>query len=361
MEEMNNQKEEEKEKKKGLLFLIEDKNKRLYKLIFALILVIAIFSVGTYAWFTSNYTVKVQQIDVTVSGGSGIQISTDAENWKSMITIDDILNHAYAGAVNQVPKETDQMNPVSTVKVAYADATAKTQGLHMYRGTIVNDAEDGTMYLDSASETDSANNFNYIAFDLFLKLDFKESEGPKQLYFTSGTGVKAGNPNTHIEYASRMGFVVNGTQPSSSDLTTLRNIKGAENVFIYEPNYDVHTSNGLANGRDNYHITGRTISGNAAPAPYYGVKAAFAYDPDDATNFPGTPLDSTDANKFALVEPDFKTTAANSSDFEFMTLPVGVTKIRVYMWIEGQDIDCENTASGGQVQYNLGFKLQEQP
>ena len=44
---------------------------------------------------------------------------------------------------------------------------------------------------DSASETDSVNNYNYIAFDLFLKLDFKESEGPKQLYFTSGTGVKA--------------------------------------------------------------------------------------------------------------------------------------------------------------------------
>ena len=361
MEEMNNlnNQEEEKEKKRGIFFIFESKNKRLYKLIFALILLIGIFSVGTYAWFTSNYTVKVQQIDVTVAGGSGIQISTDAENWKSMITLDDILNHAYSGAVNQVPSETAQMNPVSTVKAGYTDATSKSAGLHMYRGTIVNDELTGDPYLDSVSETDATTNYDYIAFDLFLKLDFKESEGPKDVLFTSTTGVKAGDPNTHIEYASRMGFVVNGNAPSSSDLNTLRNLKGTTAVKIYEPNYDVHTSNGLANGRDNYHITGRTTTGNTTPAPYYGVKAAFAYDATDPTNNPGTPLDSTDANKFALVEPDFKTTAANTNDFDFMSLPVGVTKIRVYMWIEGQDIDCENTASGGQVQFNLGFKLNE--
>ncbi len=363
MEELNNKKEEEKEKKRGFLYLIGIRNKKLFGLIIALLITIVGLSTSTYAWFTSNYTVSVQQIDVHVSSGSGIQISTDAEHWKSMITQDDILNHKYTGAVNQIPSSTDQINPVSTVKAAYADATAKTEGLHMYKGTIVNDVNDGTPYLDTTSETDGSNT-NYVAFDLFLKLDFRET-GNKQIYLTGNTGITtaSGGPNTFIEYAGRMGFVILGDTASTTEPANMRSIKGTASspVIIYEPNYDVHTSNGLANGRDNYHITGRTVSGNATPAQYYGVKAAFAYDPDDATNFPGTPLDSTDANKFALVEPDFKTTAANSSDFEFMTLPVGVTKIRVYMWIEGQDIDCENTASGGQVQYNLGFKLQEQP
>ena len=357
MEETNNRKEEEKNKKRGFLYLIGIKNKKLFGLIIALLITIIGLSTSTYAWFTSNYTVSVQQIDVHVSSGSGIQISTDAEHWKSMITIDDITEGYYTGAVNQVPTAAEQMNPVSTVKAAYASATSKSEGLHMFKGQIVNDVNDGTMYLDTTEETDGSN-ANYIAFDLFLKLDFRASDSPKQVYLTSGTGITAGNPNTHIEYAGRMGFVIQDSAPSSSELSTLRNLKGHEAVLIYEPNYDVHTDNGLANGRDNYGITGRTSSGNSTPAPYYGVISEFAYDGVNSSS--GTVLGSTDDTKFAAVTPDLKTTIGNSDDFEFYALPVGVTKIRVYMWIEGQDIDCENTASGGQVQFNLGFKVNEE-
>ena len=35
----------------------------------------------------------------------------------------------------------------------------------------------------------------------------------------------------------------------------------------------------------------------------------------------------------------------------------GVTKFRVYMWVEGQDIDAENFASGSYLEYNLSFSL----
>ena len=56
---------------------------------------IVILSTSTYAWFTSNYTVSVQPLDVQVSSGSGIQISTDAVNWKSMITLADISSWIY--------------------------------------------------------------------------------------------------------------------------------------------------------------------------------------------------------------------------------------------------------------------------
>ena len=35
----------------------------------------------------------------------------------------------------------------------------------------------------------------------------------------------------------------------------------------------------------------------------------------------------------------------------------GATKYRVYMWIEGQDIDCENNASGTDLEFNLSFSL----
>ena len=370
-----NKEEEEKKKKRGFLYLLGIKNRRLMILVLAFLFTIVILSTSAYAWFTSNYTVSVQPIDVQVSSGSGIQISTDAVNWKSMITLADI-QAGYTDGVNKVP--TAEMSPVSTVKTAYAAATTKSQGLAMYKGTIVNDVHTGVMYLDSVQEDDdSTTEKNYIAFDLFIKLDYKATEQAptQQVYFTSGTGIDTyGAANTYIEYAGRMGFVVNGNLPSSSTVDQLRNIKGATGVYIYEPNYDVHTQNGLNNARDNYQITGYTpqgastetpysTTGIAQAVPYYGVKAEFEYDDtEDPTAqgyvASGTRLNSTDSSKFAAVTPDFQTTAANNSTFPFMMMAPGVTKIRVYMWVEGQDIDCENTASGGNVEFNLGFTLE---
>lgn len=373
-----NKKEEEKRKKRGVLFGF--RNRKMLFLIIAFVLTIVVLSTSTYAWFTSNYTVSVQPLDVQVSSGSGIQISTDAENWKSMVTLADI-QAGYTGGLNKVP--TAAMSPVSTVKAPYAAATTWSEGLAMYKGTIVNDVNTGVMYLDSAQELDnSTTEKNYIAFDLFLKLDYKATEQAptQQVYFTSGTGIGTyGAANTYIQYAGRMGFVVQGNEPSSSSVDTLRHIKGHEEVLIYEPNYDVHTANGLVNAHDNYGINGylsdpedptSTVayaqSGNQPAVPYYGVLAEFSYDDTEnpaAQNYvpSGTRLNSQDPNKFALVTPDYSTKAGNASTFEFLSLEPGVTKIRVYMWVEGQDIDCENTASGGNVQFNLGFTLEPTP
>lgn len=38
-----------------------------------------------------------------------------------------------------------------------------------------------------------------------------------------------------------------------------------------------------------------------------------------------------------------------------MVLKAGITKVRIYMWVEGQDVDCENNASGGDISFNLQF------
>ena len=38
-------------------------------------------------------------------------------------------------------------------------------------------------------------------------------------------------------------------------------------------------------------------------------------------------------------------------------LPNNVVKLRIYFWIEGQDIDCENHASGGNITLKLQFSL----
>lgn len=375
-----NKNEEEKRKKRGFLYLLGIKNRRMLFLVIAFILTIVVLSTSTYAWFTSNMTVTVQPLDVQVSSGSGIQISTDGEHWKSMITLADIQS-GYSGHLNRVPSSA--MAPVSTVKTGYTNANYPSDGLHMFRGSIVNDVNDGTMYLNSEEELDTdTTNVNFIAFDLFLKLDFKATtqEPTQQVYFTSGTGITTyGAANTFIEYAGRMGFVVQGNLASSNTPSQFQALQGHDIVKIYEPNYDVHTAYGLANGRDNYQITTYTpdgegatptpygTSGNTKAVPYYGVLSEFEYVPaatplsGQTTNPTAVRLNDTDSSRFAPVTPDYKTVAGNSTTFEFLTMDPGVTKIRVYMWIEGQDIDCENNASGGQVVFNLGFTLVPSP
>ena len=42
-----------------------------------------------------------------------------------------------------------------------------------------------------------------------------------------------------------------------------------------------------------------------------------------------------------------------SNKLLYSSFPAGVTKMRVYLWIEGQDIDCENNASGGKISFDL--------
>ena len=363
-------KEEDKRKKRGLLYLFGIRNRKMLLLIVAFLLTIVILSTSTYAWFTSNFTVSVQPIDVQVSSGSGIQISTDGEHWKSMVTLADI-QAGYSGTVSSLNKvPSGEMSPVSTVEAYYSNNAYPSDGLHMFKGTIVNDITDGTMYLNSEEELDTqTSSANYIAFDIFLKLDFKDEDGPQPVYFTSGTGITTyGAANTYIEYAGRMGFVVQGNLASSNSPADFRALKGHTLVAIYEPNYDVHTSNGLANGRDNYGLQTTqantySLQGNANAVPYYGLISAFQYnsnatpDPNTHRNPTGVPLNDTDSSRFDDVDPTYKTTASNNSTFLFTNLSPGVTKIRVYMWIEGQDIDCENNASGGNVEFNLGFTL----
>lgn len=83
---------------------------------------------------------------------------------------------------------------------------------------------------------------------------------------------------------------------------------------------------------------------------YMGIKAPF----DDTA---GVTIDntSTQTTYFDSVTPTLSTPKVMGTDRAFTTLTAGITKIRVYMWVEGEDVDCENNASGTDIGYNLQF------
>lgn len=61
------------------------------------------------------------------------------------------------------------------------------------------------------------------------------------------------------------------------------------------------------------------------------------------------------SNLFKTVDIDIATVNNNGNNTELFQLSGGITKVRVYLWVEGQDVDCENNASVGDISFNLQF------
>ena len=125
-------------------------------------------------------------------------------------------------------------------------------------------------------------------------------------------------------------------------------------TFIWEPNSDVHTADAVTIAKDTYGIT--TTKTGATPIEYYGVKQAISVNSPIKLINTNNGTDTTNFTKMTGV----KTTAKAMTDqSDFLTLKAGVSKIRIYMWVEGQDVDCENSASGSDISFNVEFVAQD--
>ena len=58
---------------------------------------------------------------------------------------------------------------------------------------------------------------------------------------------------------------------------------------------------------------------------------------------------------FKNVDVDISSVNGFTNNIEAFNLRSGISKYRIYMWIEGQDVDCENNASFGNMAFNLQF------
>lgn len=328
-----------------------NKKRRSRKILLALLMLLLTFvtlSTSTYAWFTANKTVTVSTINVNVAAANGLQISVDGLEWKSVITNQDIIDtigegSTYATNTNQLPSLATNLAPVSTI------GTVDNNGMmEMYLGEVVSDAS-GNYQLTAtkSTETRTTTGGHFVVFDLFFQV-----QEPTAIYLTNNSkvapGFVDGGVETGIQNAARVAFINEGNTAAGSAANAIQSLAAAgATPIIWEPNYDVHTDAAVAHALSTYG-TNTSIAG-AAQLTYFGVKAPIT-----------TPvaLNSTDAGYFAQVNPTISTPKAGINENAFQKafdLAAGITKIRVYMWVEGQDVDCENMASGGQIAFDLQF------
>ena len=352
--------------------------KRMLLLLLLLVATGFLLTTTTYAWFTSNRTVTVGDINVNVASSGGIQLSVDGTNWKSIVSTSDIsgATATYAAATNQLPSDSSALEPVST-----ALASLDSDGyLSMWHGTVVSNT--GGNYIlttdDASTVTHGANGY-FVCFDLFFKVDAESAtvtDGTATpIYLTTTSDVITNGSDTGIKNAARVAFIKEGATTTGSALSDIQALKTStvnSNVFLWEPNYDYHTASGVTNARDVYGVTDVVVDNSTvtlaegADNPllgYSGVTAGIAASDDillgsaTAANYPA---------KFATVTPTLTTeagwaTSANGAYHQIFTLGANqITKVKVYFWVEGQDVDCENNASGGAITLKLQFSLNSQ-
>lgn len=309
----------------------------LLSILFTAILLIA----TTYAWFTANRVVSVDALNVHVQADGGFEVSTDAINWGQIVTTEDIMNASrnYANSVNQIPS---QLNPSSTGGVV------SNGKLELFKGEATNTrSTDYILVANRSIETSSfgeESNGDFITFDLFFK-----TSSPKDLYLSSNSKITyLGEKSVGIENAARVAFLNEGV--SGDNASVAQNLNNASEAIIWEPNYDIHTEYGVKNALNVYGLN--TSTAGAQPLPYYGVISDIA----TSDNVLITEANSNrHPNFFRSVNANIKTTSNNTNNNELISLSAGITKLRIYMWLEGQDVDCEDNASYGDISFQLEF------
>jgi hypothetical protein len=372
--------------------MLEHKNehaKRVRNLVIMFALSAIVFSVSTYAWFVGMRTVNVSNFDVEIAGTESLALSLNGENWNSSVTISSntFKSASYEGNTNSWAGT--GLMPVSSI----GEMDATNSRMKLYEKASFTTTAGGYRIMASriANNTDpEADPVNgYVAFDLFVRNysgtqyipDLRPAD-EEAIYLTRDSAVSVastGVENTGIENSVRVAFAqigrVIGTENDESIIAGIscNNTKDGDdkpvvtgicrNAQIWEPNDKKHEANAIrwyANsckartGLDvsvsaSYSGTCGTVADGTA-YPTYAVKEPIASG-DNVDVYDGAEYNTYAATTKLYKFPYFTDTMKNLKGTErptFMTLaPNSITKIRVYVYIEGQDVDNYDFASIG--------------
>ena len=391
----------------------KQRNKRKVKKIALLFLLTSVTAVllivETYAWFVGTATVSTSEFQIGVSSGDALELSLDGTNWTTELTLDkdSIMgiggdHKAYSGHTNAWPTEDVGLIPLSTIGQSDPDANGR---LMLYGKSSITATGGGYRLLSNRINNYGtadggqlvAEQDGYVAFDLFVRngtgVDYISSynqEDDEAIYLTTNSLVKAvaaGEADYGLANSVRVAFVQIGriasngatdgaaksigcsAQESGSGLnnTSLCNVT---DTAIWEPNDASHDSRLIsyfnrvckkktfADGVYTYTDACTALVDGTAVSTYAvskNITSGSHVDIYDGLNGYDPTTDG-----FLSVTNTFTDTMKEKVGTErpalFYLAPNSITKIRVYIYLEGQDVDNYDLASlGEKVQVNFGF------
>lgn len=364
--------------------------KRLNSLILLVAFTAVMLIVSTYAWFSTQKNVTLSGIQGKVRVAEGLQISLDASIWKNEIDFSTFTNGGdststtYFAASNATladPRNTGTNTNVIPTNLLPASTTGtETIGegttLNMYRGT----QESGYSLKDIEKVLEDAENpddTGYYAIDLYLQNSSATGtvEDILQLETNSVITVQSGKENTGLQYTVRAALAISDLVVDVDGVTGQAAIIDAaasakiSNVAIWEPNADRHSTYVQSNQRiataydsDTSAYTWGSYIGQTEQHTTYALNKTSAEGDKTLDNVYYWATANTKVSPTITLQTPSTGVASvtkfkGAADGQDVKIPANkYVKARLYIWLEGQDVDCINQASyGGQVTIDFGF------
>lgn len=297
---------------------------------------------ATYAWFYASLDVRVEFVKIDISKEAGLSLSLDGINFSETVEVTqdsitkDIMN-LYPTNTNQYPSS--GLYPISTIGIQNPNQD-KFQLYVSTRLKYLPGYPTLKRYLNvkKYEEVKSQPESTFLAFDLFVQNatgspyddNFFLDEGT-EIYLHDGYETNDGNYNS-----IRIGFLKMGTVSRRTDAATRQAIdcQGHCEAYIYEPTAFAHSESSIKRAKK---IDINLVDGEYKPT--YAVIADGKY-MDISTGYSETGL-FYDRRHFQ--EQITRTELVG----QLCTIANGITKFRVYVWLEGQDADSLQTTSAG--------------
>lgn len=282
-------------------------------------MILILIVIGTICFVGYKVYDGMQTVNFKIKVNDGLQISVDGKEFKTEITRDDLINlrDSYSKALNQLPRRLGSVSSTGSttngkMDMFYVDYTGNGSYLTAIKENEVSCFDNG-----------ECEDKHFIAFDVFVK-----SEAPVTLTLTKDSNVLSQIRNGYNNYynAARVGFIVEGTI-AEDNVELLQSLSGGASSKLWEPNYD-----------DNKEKEGILVSYKAVDAE---IKNSLSVGQIDG-NF-----------NFSKVSPNVYTKVNNSEDNELVDIQAGITKIRIYMWLESLDVDMKPNAKTNRLDFNI--------
>jgi len=339
--------------------------RKINSLFMTLILTAILLIMSTYAWFSANKQVQINLFRAKVSAAEGLQISLDGQTWGSSVDVSqsilaDLAKPTASGGFGTGTDGIHYQFPEELVPVS-SDGTITSGDMNFRYGDV---SADGTTLTDTDAVSAQGGG-KFIAFDCYFKNSSSQSTDKFQLdansAITIGTddtntaGVdETGVQNTGLEYSVRAGLVLYGaTAAMTADGATVRALTPASGDttpiqpkgFIWEPSCKSHINEVVLNDSTRVPAANtqfRTLALNStASGTVAGINTATVGSNTALTEQPSVQTEGTSlASAMTMTS-----TESTPSDLELKGN--AIMKTRIYIWLEGQDPDCNDTASTG--------------
>ena len=382
---------------------LKNVSKRKVRKVLLLFMIIAVTAitlvVETYAWFIGLSTVSTSNFDIQVSSAGGLEVSLDGEHWKSgnskltissstITTTSGTGDHAYVGNTNKwptsglVPLSSPGLLDTSVGRLRFYEKSSLSATPGGYR-IVANRVDNYTVTNGNlVSEADG-----YVAFDLFIRngtgiqysndnyncTSFNDCAAEYVWMMKNPTATVDGTTNYGAANSFRVGFfTLAGTKSNGAVVSTITglgcssvtnsatNIKNlctplyqGSNWNMWEPNHNVHTSelvnyfNSVCKKRNTdgtYTTTAcdqiTTSTSIVTNFILSNISSSDNVDIYDGLNINGYNADvGSKLYMISTYKSPTNTTVYDETNKLFTVAGNSITKVRVYIWLEGQDID----------------------